>query len=108
MTDTIAYWVQVFKDDYLPEAKYQGDESIELCEERAVESLISELRDALRDAEQEWWDERCSVCDGDGSCTDCDGAQEIETDDGTFPCETCQGIGLCPHCGGTGLEHAEK
>jgi len=54
----VDHWVGVFKDEYLPTAKYEGDDSIPSCEERAIESFASELRAALQEAEREWWEEK--------------------------------------------------
>ena len=76
--NSIDYWVQVMKDDYLPSSEYEGDDTISLVEERAVESLLSELRDALKRAESDWWQEPCTQCDGTGiyeddTCLRCDG-----------------------------------
>jgi len=58
MASDVDFWVQTFKDDYLPTAKYEGDDSIPLCEERAIESFVSELRAALQEAERDYWEEK--------------------------------------------------
>ena len=103
----IDYWVSVLQQDYLPNAEYEGDDSIALVEERAIESLVSELRSRLQDAEREWWQQTCTVCDGDGTCLVCEGGRWLD-DDQKNVCETCEGTGMCPHCGGSALEHNER
>ncbi len=104
MSSEIREWVQTFQEEYLPTSKYEGDGALDDLLERALEAIECDLRHALQEAERDWWEEKCSVCGGEGICDDC---TEGVNDEGE-PCETCAGTGMCSHCEGTGLEHYEK
>jgi hypothetical protein len=78
------------------------------------------LRNELRDAHDEFWNEECAECLGSGECTYCSGSGECSTyhkdddhsecDDcgGTNECEECLGNGECTYCEGTGHKNREE
>jgi hypothetical protein len=120
------YWVEVFKDDYLPHSKdeYDARDDKRALIERAIESLESELDDLIDDAIDEWFEAECEECDGTGECLECQGNAEcsnIQLVGGEWihpdNCDQCDGDGVCigdhcengkcDACEGTGLAHPQ-
>jgi ubiquitin len=121
--DFIADWVETFKSDYLQGAsdRFDAESSIDDLLERAMESLESELKSACEDAVEEYYDEDCANCNGDGACPFCGGDGECPIyhgpDNDHEDCPDCGGdnrcqecvttAGVCEACNGSGKERDE-
>jgi hypothetical protein len=116
-------WVETFKDDYLKGAsdRFDAEALIDDLLERAMESFASDLKSACEEAVEEYYDEDCTNCDGEGICPFCDGEGTCSTyrgpEDDHEGCEDCEGTnrcqecvtlaGICESCKGAGKEHDE-